>query len=189
MDDADGVGGLERVEHLAHERHGVARREAPEALDPRAERLALEVLHHHVAGAVGHDAEVEDLADVLGADATGGLRLALETRHRLGLARHVAVEHLDGDAPVDAEVLAFVNGAHPAAAEQPREAVFAVDDLADVPAHGLDASVAGGPEWRTPSGLREPPRTPGRSLPRREARDGECAARSAEPNPSQTAVS
>ena len=69
------------------------------------------------------------------ADAPGRLRLALEALHRVGVARLRCVQHLDRDAAADADVLALVDRAHAALAEQADDAVLALDDLADFERH------------------------------------------------------
>ena len=86
MDDARGVRGAEPVEHLLDERRELVRRQPPAALDALAKRLAVEELHDHEAVAVGQLPEVEHLEDVVVADAAGGLRLALEALHDVGVA-------------------------------------------------------------------------------------------------------
>ena len=82
------VRGAEPVEHLAHERRARCGVEPPVPLDARrASGLAIEELHDHEAVAVGERAEIEHLEDVIVADAAGGLRLALEALHRVGVRR------------------------------------------------------------------------------------------------------
>ena len=107
----------------------------PDALDALRQRLAVEELHHHVAVAVGQRAEVEHLEDVIAADAAGRLRLALEALHRLGVVRDGGVQHLDGDAAPDADVLALVDGAHAAFADHFDDAVLTIEDLAGFEGH------------------------------------------------------
>ena len=84
----------------------------------------------------GQVAEVEHLDDVIATDAAGGLRLALEALHGVDVGRGAGVQDLDGDAALDADVLALVDGAHATLAEQADDAVLALDDLADFERHG-----------------------------------------------------
>src|SRR5262249_37619974 len=48
----------------------------------------------------------------------------------LGLLGDAGVQHLDGDAAVDARVLTFVDRAHAALTDEAHDAVLAVDDVA-----------------------------------------------------------
>ncbi len=176
MDDAGLVGLAEGLEHLEHDRHELLREEPAVALDAVRERLAVEVLHHHVARVVGEDAEVEDLADVLRSDERRRLRLALEALDHVGLRRDAEVEHLDRHLAADADVLALVDGAHPSSPEQAHDAVLAVDDLAwtDV------APLRHGDPWvqrlaPTPSGPRTRSRSRTPAMTGRRGLDGKAA--------------
>jgi hypothetical protein len=65
------------------------------------------------------------LHDVLALDATRRARFAFESRRDLFGSGVRAIDHFDGDAFADLDVLSFVDGAHAAAAEQPLHQVFA----------------------------------------------------------------
>ena len=132
MDDSRAVGGGEPLHQLERDRRKLLRGQAAARLDAAAEALAVQKLHHQVAVASGQCAEVEHFDDVLGADASGGLGFALETRDRLALLGDRGEQHLDGDAPVNARVLALVDGTHAALADQADDPVLPIDDVARV---------------------------------------------------------
>jgi hypothetical protein len=138
MNDARQMRHLESRQELLHDGHEIARGDAAAMFDALTERLALEELHHHVEAAVVHRAQVEHLDDVLAADASRRLRLALEALHGVGAFGDGWQQHLDGDAAMDARVLALVYRSHRAAAELADDAVLAVEDLAGVKGHGWD---------------------------------------------------
>ncbi len=136
VNDACRVSGGEPGEDLAGERDDLARRQADPSLDAGAQRLAVQVLHHHEAVVVGQRAEVEHLEDVIAADTSGGLSFALEALHGFGVACGRGVEHLDRHPSPDADVLPFVHGTHTALADQSDDPVLALDDLSDFERHG-----------------------------------------------------
>src|SRR5690606_34224254 len=135
VDDARLVRRLEALEHLRHDGHALRRGEALLLLDARGEGFPIEELHHPGARAGGQAAEIADFDDVLRADATGRLRLALDPLDDVDLLRHGCVQHLDGDASLDAGVLTLVDGPHPALSHEANDAVLAVDDLAWLQCH------------------------------------------------------
>ncbi|HVK30760.1 MAG TPA: hypothetical protein VM575_20665 [Nocardioides sp.] len=137
MDDAGAVRGAEPHQHLTDERRELRRAQASGVLDPTRQRLAVEELHHDVAIAVVEPAEIQNLEDVIIADAAGRLRFPLEALHHLGVAGEGRVQHLDRDAAIDADVLALVDGTHAALADQPVDPILAFDDLADLETHEL----------------------------------------------------
>ena len=131
VDDAERVRRLERLEDL---RRVVARRrhrQPPLALHHRRQRLALQQLHHDVRVAVGRAVHVRHLHDVGAADLRRDARLLEEPLDESRAARELRVEHLDGDPRPEHGVLALVDRAHAAVAEEPRELVLAVDVAAD----------------------------------------------------------
>ena len=69
--------------------------------DDVGERLAVEVLHDHVGGAVAGVALLEDLDDVRVGDLLGALRLATEALAHDGIAREQRVHHLHGEGLID----------------------------------------------------------------------------------------
>ena len=149
MNDAGRVRRREPFQELVEQVRHLLRGHALLALDPLPEALALEVFHHHEAVAVGQVAEVEHLDDVLGSDAAGGLRFALEPLHHVGLRGDGSVEHLDRHLAMDADVLAFVDGAHTAFAQQADDAVLPFDRVTRLQAHrGLLG------KWGVPAGRR-----------------------------------
>ncbi len=76
-------------------------------------------------------AEVGRAGGVRMGEVRAGDGLALEARDEIGQALDVGVEHLDGDALAHPEVLAAVDGAHPAHREELVDPVAVRDDVAD----------------------------------------------------------
>ena len=105
MDDARGVGGLQPLEELEGHLVGIGGAQLAARLDAAAQILAVHELHDHEPVAVRQVAEVEHLADVLGADAAGGLGLALEPLDGVLVLGDAGVQHLDGHLAVDPDVL------------------------------------------------------------------------------------
>ena len=98
-------------------------------LDHRAERLALEQLHHH-EDRVALLQDVVDIDHVRVADARRCLRLACEALDRIGIGRELRVHPLERHALEGQRVLGLEDRAHTAFAEQPHDAVLAADDRA-----------------------------------------------------------
>src|SRR5690606_18887857 len=128
VDDALLVRGAEALEELEHELGHGARGERP-AREAIGEGLPVEELAHHVARAVGEDADVVNLEDVIVADATGRAHLALEARRAVLRGDRVRQEHLDRDAALDEHVIALEYGSHSSFAEEALHTVFTVDEL------------------------------------------------------------
>jgi hypothetical protein len=130
MDDARAVCGAETFEQLQHERSGFERRQPAARLDAMAQALAVEELHHHETITIGQIAQVEHLDDVIRTNAARSLRFSLEPLHGVDVLRHACMENLDGHLSVDSDVLTLVDGAHPAFAQQTKDCVLSLDDLA-----------------------------------------------------------
>ena len=145
MDDALPVRRRERGEHLAGDLGGALRRETPLLAQRLREALAAHVLHDRVGRAVVLHAHVEHVDDVLVPHAGGRPRFALEPRDGHALVGEVVMQDLDRDRAPDGDVLGLVDRAHPAAPEDPAQAVLPADDGADEAARrGHHASRAGG---------------------------------------------
>ncbi len=147
VDDARRVRRRERRQELARDRGDLARRELAVPLDARGERLAVQVLHDHISIAVGQRPEVEHFEDVIVADLSGRLRLALEAADGVRVSGRARVEDLDGDAPPDKEVLALVDGPHPACADEADKPVLSVDDVAGLEKHPARPITEPMPVW------------------------------------------
>src|SRR5690606_9608164 len=135
MNDLGRVGGPQADQRLPDERRQLTRRDHPQALDALGQFLTVQILHDHVAVAVGQRPEVEHLEDVIASDPTSRLRLALEAlEHRLvtGSGR---MQDLDGDTTRDERVHAFEHAAHPALTDQPDDAILPIQDLTEFQAH------------------------------------------------------
>ena len=111
-------------------------------LDLVLERVALEVLHHHVDDAVLGLAEVGDVDDVLVVDLVGGARLAEEALAQALVLRQRRVEELERDVAADELVARAVHRAHAAHAEQLLDHVAAGDGGADERVVGADQRLA-----------------------------------------------
>src|SRR5690606_36639567 len=113
-------------------------RQSPQTLTPRVERLTVEILHYHEAVVVvAEPPHVQNFEDVIVADATCGLRLALEPLDGRCVRSHHPMQHLDRHTPGDHDVLALVDGAHPTLANQARDAVLFLDQIPRVETHGM----------------------------------------------------
>ena len=135
MDDARLVRSAQALEELVDHGRGLGRREAAALADALLQGDALEVLHDQEAIAVGELPGIEHLDDVRRSDAACCLRLALEALRGAGVGGETGVQRLEGDAPVDADALGFVDGAHPALADEAHDAVLAAVDLTGLEAH------------------------------------------------------
>src|SRR5262249_29530945 len=124
-----------RIEKLVHDRGEHQGQDAPLSLDAVVESLAVQVLHDDVAIAVGGRTEVQDFEDVVVADLAGGLRLALESLDGLRVRSRARVKDLDRDPAADPHVLAFVDGAHAARADEADDAILPIQELADRDRH------------------------------------------------------
>ncbi len=128
--DPDRVHGVEPERDLPRDAERAIRREGS-ALDHRAEDLAFEVVEHQEARAVVEPPHVVRGGDVGVDDAPQRHGLALEARHRLGVAEHLGVEHLDRHAAPRGDVLGAVDRAHAASAHELVDAVAPRDHLAE----------------------------------------------------------
>ena len=88
-----------------------------------------------IAISTGQLAEVEHLEDVIVADAARGLCLALEALRDLDVAGVGAVQNLDRDFALDADVFAQVDRTHSAFPDQLDDAVLTFDELSDFERH------------------------------------------------------
>ncbi len=104
----------------------------------RERRRHLPLGQHGLERAAGHelhDEEVEpvgafdgvDRDDVRVVEPGGGLRLLLEPRDDLGVARELRRQHLDRHLALEREVVGEEDGAHAARAEQPLDHVASVE--------------------------------------------------------------
>jgi hypothetical protein len=130
VDDALGVGLLERLTGLEQVAHRLADRQRPSALDLRAEVATLEELHDQERRTVLASADVGDPAHVPAREARGGARLAFEARDGLRVSDDLGPEDLDGAAVAQAQVPRLVDDPHAALAERPDEGVFPRQGLA-----------------------------------------------------------
>ena len=112
----------------------------PRARDLLVEVVALEQLHREEHQAVGRRAEVADVDHVLVADARRGLRLLHEALDEVGLARELAVQHLQRDLLLEHGVGREVDRAHAALAELLDDQVAVGERRAD---QRIDAAAAG----------------------------------------------
>ena len=131
VDDAGGVGGGERVEHLDRDSQGAIDRQAP-AVDDLVEGHAAEALHHQVRKEA--PLALRDLVDADDPGVADLLRrpgLALEAREELRVARAVGGEHLERDLAPELGVLGREDLAHAARPEVAGDAEATVEARAD----------------------------------------------------------
>jgi hypothetical protein len=102
------------------------------ALDQRAEVEPVHVLHDDVGLAGLELADVADAAHVIVGEATGGARLAHESRGGLRVLHRLRQHELDGDLLIELEVRREDDHAHPADAENALDLVFSAQRVADV---------------------------------------------------------
>ena len=107
---------------------GLARRHRP-AVQPRAERLPFEELHHDIHDGRNRRGRGSVRADVVDGDDAGrveggcGSRLPLQPRHALRITCEQRGQHLDRDVAVQPRIARFVDFAHPAGSEVPEDFV------------------------------------------------------------------
>ncbi len=117
VDDAGGVGGVERFGDLAEQVEGAVRRQRPLAVEQRPQVAAGDQAHRHDQLAV-------DLARVVDGDDGGVVepggepRLAQEALAEAVAVGELAGDHLQRHRPLEAEVGGAVDDPHPAAGEQ-----------------------------------------------------------------------
>ncbi|MBE7454044.1 MAG: hypothetical protein HS111_35930 [Kofleriaceae bacterium] len=159
VDDATGVGGVERGRDLAQDRQGHRRRQGAVA-DPDPQRLAGQEVHDQVEATVGQPAEREDVDHRGVIDLVDGAGLAQEALGAVGPRRQLALEHLDRDLLADHRVVAGVDVAHRSAADP------VIDDVLAGGLAGREvvAAAGGGGRGRAPRprGDRRGPWDPGR---------------------------
>ncbi len=132
VDDALGMGGLQRLGDL--ERHGRCRFrwEGASFEDPVLQGATGQVLHGDVVRVARVLAAVVDRDDVRVREGGGALRLTLEALHELLVVGVTAAHHLERHVPVQDVVVREVNLRHPAAAERPADTVPIVYKLFQV---------------------------------------------------------
>ena len=106
---------VQRIGDLRGELQRLIQRERA-ALDARRQRLALHVLHHHVAGAI-LVADVVEHADVRMVQRSNGAGLALKSLAQILALGDVFGQDLDGDGAVEASVARLVHFAHASRAD------------------------------------------------------------------------
>ena len=116
VDDRERVGGGERVGGLLHDAADFLRGQLAPALDPRAERFAVDQAHDEVDQAAAL-VDVVDRDDVGVRQARGGLRLAGEALADFLLEGELGREHLDRDAALQPLVAGAIDHPHPASAD------------------------------------------------------------------------
>jgi hypothetical protein len=116
MDDACGVGGIQRVRDVVRDAHPRRIRQAA-GRDQAVERGPLEVLHRDERTAIFFT-NVIDRADAGMIQCRGCLGFAVEAIARNWIARDVIGEQLERDKPVQAAVFGLVDHAHAAFAQQ-----------------------------------------------------------------------
>ena len=92
MDDAGPVRGCHTPAGLHHEVGRACNRQAPAAIEERAQALAGQVLHDHERRTVLGDAEIDGGRHVLAFEGARGLGLALEPGQALALRGQVGVQ-------------------------------------------------------------------------------------------------
>ena len=144
VDDAAIVRRLQRAAALQQDGAGALKRHGPPRFQESLQRHAVQELHHEVVPAFVGDVEVEDLDDVVVADEVDRPRLVEEAVHHRLLGRVLRMQHLDRDLGPDGRVLAQIDGAHSAFAEElgdPVRADLAADHRVALEVLGRD----GGP--------------------------------------------
>ncbi len=139
VDDARGVRGAERVDHVMHHCQEIADGERRIAGEGVVEGQAREQLHHEVGGVLVVLADVEDVDDARVVDLRGDARLAGEAVARERRGGDVRVHELDRELAAGAEVRRAPHLAHAAEAEPLVDPVFALDYLARL--HGRTSIV------------------------------------------------
>ena len=128
MDDALGVRGAERVEHLGREPREATERQrrARDACSTIAASGAPSRYSMMMYGRPsGSWRQIEHVDDALVADQVDRLRLGEEPLDEIAAIAALARQHLDRDAAADRRVHALVDAAHAADAEQARDAIRA----------------------------------------------------------------
>ena len=111
VDEALGVRMLQRARDLPRDLQRRALLDALVAVQLVEDRLAVDVLHHEVV-VLAHLADVERADDVGVAELRGRTSLLVEALHEHRVGQELAGQDLDGDKPVEAELLGEVHGRH-----------------------------------------------------------------------------
>src|SRR5262249_29174946 len=127
VDEARVVRAAQRLADLSDEVRCFLERQAPAPLEPHAQILSVEELHHEVRDAAV-DAVVLDLHDVWALEVGGRACLALEARAELGRARERRIHELHGDGMAKVKVTRYPDRPHATAGERLLEAELAGDD-------------------------------------------------------------
>lgn len=130
MHDAVLVSEVERIEHLQHELHRLDRCDLVPAIEHVAERLALQMLHHHERVAVTRMTEVVKPDDARMTELGRRTGLMQKALAGLFLPFEVGVQELDGDVDLEERIRSEPDGAHAARAEHALQPVLAGHDLA-----------------------------------------------------------
>ena len=158
MDNTFLVGRREALGHLDRELRRLAGRQGA-ALEPRAQRLALEELHHDVER-LSLRREIVDAEDVRMVQRGHGLGLALESGQRVAVLREVLGQHLHRHETIQPGVLGLKDLAHPARTER-REDLVGTETGAGGKCHEVDGSYPGRRFTGIhPASHSSPPRTP-----------------------------
>jgi hypothetical protein len=141
---------------LLHEVHRAPQGHGPLALDDLLEALALQELHHVVAGVVRGAAEVIDGDDVGVAQAAGDLGLAAEALEEGGRGGQRRVQRLDGHRALNGGLRGPEDHAHASLTEHALDLVAAIEHRpqqrhagagTDVIGVGASAVGTGGCHW------------------------------------------
>ena len=128
VDDALGVGEIERVAGLAQHLGGQLEACPAFALDELVQALALQQLHDHVGRLVRHLPVVVDLDDVRALDLGGGAGLPLEAPQGIGPRRKdLLADEFDAHLGVQRPVVGQPHLSHGPLAQQADEANFRGD--------------------------------------------------------------
>ncbi|AUX36029.1 uncharacterized protein SOCE836_082330 [Sorangium cellulosum] len=127
VNEAGLVRAADRLAGLDEDERGVREREPADALEPRAQVLALEQLHHEVRGVVV-DAVVLDIDHVRALQARGDPGFALEAGQERGRRRKRRCHELDRDGRSQVDVTRRPHRAHPAGRERSLKTVLPTYD-------------------------------------------------------------
>src|SRR5207245_2797628 len=137
------VGVAQGVRHFLDDLYGLLARGLPLPLQSLAQRLALDVRHHVVQGALG-SAGVVQRQDVGVGEPRRDLDLAQEA---LGAERRgdLGPQHLDRDRPAVLEILREIDRGHPTVADLPLQCVAVGESRAErleLSAHGRGSALS-----------------------------------------------
>ena len=123
MDDPLAMRLVERVGDLGGDRQRLVERERP-VLEPRGQRLALEMRHDQVVGAIDA-ADVVDAADVGMIQRSDSSCLAFEAGSQIRIVSDFTRQNLDRHRAIEAGVAGFVDLAHATRAKRAEDFVGA----------------------------------------------------------------